>query len=179
MCAGQCVLGRFEGGSSYSCVWDREDVDTASMGWQGVAQWSHLHLESTDPTMPAAPRSHRKWWLSCPLQEAAVLSGQALDNVTSQQVLQDEVVRKHQMSIRSHHLNPFKHHPKCRHTCGTGEHTENAGYSPGKWSTVHRVDCRAPLTSNFCACMCNFFILTLSTWLFVCAQDLMYKLICV
>lgn len=64
------------------CVWDREGVDPASMGWQRVAQWSHLQLESTDPTMPAVPRGHRKRWQSCPLQEAAALPGQALDDAT-------------------------------------------------------------------------------------------------
>lgn len=80
--------------TSYSCAWNREDADTASVGWQGVAQGSHLHSESTYTITPTAPRGDRKQWLSCPLQEAAALSGQALDNVVPQQVLQDEVVRK-------------------------------------------------------------------------------------
>jgi len=62
---------------SYSCAWDRNDADTASVGWQGVARWSHSHSESTYPATPAAPTAHEKWWLSYSLQKAAALSGQA------------------------------------------------------------------------------------------------------
>lgn len=175
----RCVLGTVLWADlwrepSYNCVWFREDVDTASTDWQEAAQWSHWHWDSTDPTMAAAPRSHTQKvvavlpslggcstvWTGTRQRDFSVsTAGWSCEKV---------------LCIKSHQLNLPKHSPQCRGTFFTGEHT---GHSPGKWSTIHRVNCRAPLTYSFCACICNFFTLILSIWSFIRAQDFIYKLI--
>lgn len=76
-----------------------------------------LAFRGLRPHHASSTKKSQKKLALCPLQEAAALSGQALDKVISYQVLQDEVMGKHLTSLSSHQPNPFKHHPQYSCIC--------------------------------------------------------------